>query len=424
MRLLVVSSWFPYPPDNGSKMRAYHLLGELSKRHDITLLSFAEPGEEKNAGRLGGICRSVRSVPGNPNKAGGALGWRGLFSPLPRSYQETYTPEMQAQVNNALTSHDAAIALQIGSALYLAHASGILRIFDEAEASVFYEQFKTQRHPLKRLRYGLTWWKFARFMRRLVDRFDATTVVSGNERALFARMGCDAERIQVVSNGVDAGDLRVNGAPTPAALIYPGALTYSANYDAVRHFLSDIFPQVRQARPDATFAVTGSTDGVALDALPRRDGVTFTGYLPDVKPVVADSDVCVVPLRVGGGTRLKIIQSLALGTPVVSTAKGAQGLDVTPERDILIADAPRAFAEQVVRVVNDRGLRARLSANGKELVARRYTWDRIAQQLDALLARATPSGTTAKSLDMKQRNSAPTRPHDRDAFLGNGRGSE
>lgn len=386
MNVLAISSWFPYPPDNGSKLRVYHLLREMAKRHSITLLSFAEPGEEKHVAGLADLCTTIRTVPGNPFKPGRALSLSGLFSPLPRSYRQTYSPAMQALVDEFIGEHQAAIAFQLGAALYLKSARAVPRIFEEAEVTVLREQFTQQRHPLKRLRYGLTWLKYSRFMRSLIMSFERATVVSQPEREQFVRIGCDPKRLAVISNGVDADDLQVEGTPQPATLIYPGAMTYSANYDAVSYFLAEIYPLVRRARPDSTFAVTGSTRGVALERLPRHDGVTFTGYVTDIRATIAGNDVCVVPLRIGGGTRLKVIQAMAVGTPVVATSKGAEGLEVTHKENILIADTPQQFAEQVLRLTGDRELRARLSAAGRRLIAERYTWDRIGLQLEAILS--------------------------------------
>ena len=386
MRILVVSSWFPYPPDNGSKLRAYHLLRELSKRHSITLLSFAEPGEERYADGLIGMCDALRTVPGNPFKPGRRLGMRGLFSAMPRSYRQTFSPAMQALVDEGIATHDAAIGLEVGAALYLERARAIPRIFDEAEVTVIREQFASQTRLLKRLRYELTWWKYSRFMSALSRRFDCVTVVSELERDQLIHIGCDARRIALISNGVEASDLNVIPTPQAAALIYSGSLTYSANYDAVQYFLAESFPLIRKAQPEVTLRVTGATDGVPIDNLPNRDGVTFTGYVPDVKTLIAQSSVCVVPLHIGGGTRLKIIQSMALGTPVVSTPKGAEGLSVTPEENILIGETPQQFADQVLRLLTDEALRVRLTANARQLVARQYTWDNIGSRLDVLLA--------------------------------------
>jgi glycosyltransferase involved in cell wall biosynthesis len=408
MRVLAISSWFPYPPDNGSKLRAYYLLRELSKRHSVTLLSFAEPGEESGASGLAGICDSVHTVPGNPFKPGRSLGLRGLFSTLPRSYRRTFSPKMQALVNEAIGSHDAAIGLQLGAALYIDRAHMVPRIFEEAEVTVIQEQFTAQQNLLKRLRYRLTWMKLAHFMRTFTGRFDGVTVVSETERNYLRQIGCEDQRISVIANGVDAADLSLRATPQPTVLIYPGSLTYSANYDAVQYFLSSVFPLIRRARPDVTLVVTGSIDGVAIGDLPNREGVTFTGYVPDVKAAIAGSGVCVVPLRMGGGTRLKILQSMALGTPVVSTSKGAEGLEVTPEDDILIADTPGRFADQVLRLINDQALRARLVANGRQIVAQRYTWDNIGLKLDVFLGdvvaqfRASAGPRTNRLPEIKQ----------------------
>jgi glycosyltransferase involved in cell wall biosynthesis len=175
------------------------------------------------------------------------------------------------------------------------------------------------------------------------------------------------------------------GLPKPDTLIYSGALTYSANFDAMEFFLNDIFPRVKASHPEVSLRITGGCNGVDVDRLPLDNRVQLTGYLEDIRPTVAQSWGCVVPLRKGGGTRLKILEAMALGTPVVSTAKGAEGLEVTHEQDILIADTPDAFGRTVVRLLNDVNLRARLSANGRKLVEERYSWGSSAQKLEELI---------------------------------------
>ncbi|NIV37258.1 MAG: glycosyltransferase [Anaerolineae bacterium] len=175
------------------------------------------------------------------------------------------------------------------------------------------------------------------------------------------------------------------GPPEADALVYSGALTYSVNFDAVDFFLREVFPLIQAKRPTVKLSVTGKLEGVPIDRLPANDGLVLTGYLDDVRPTVARSWACVVPLRVGGGTRLKILEALALGTPVVSTSVGAEGLKVTPGVDILIADEPTEFADATLRLLEDPGLRAELAANGRRLVRERYDWDQIGEQLDRFL---------------------------------------
>jgi glycosyltransferase involved in cell wall biosynthesis len=406
MKLLVVSSWFPNPPDNGSKLRAFHLLSQLSNRHEITLLSFAESGEEDQR-MLKDLCRSVRTVPGNPCKPAATLRARDLISATPRSYVQTYSPRMQDLVDAEIPHHDAAIAFQCGAALYLAKHSAIPRVFDEAEAGVIRDAFRTQPPGLVRYRRGLTWWKYGYFLRHLVDAFERTTVVSEVEREHLGDARCDLSALRVVPNGVDRHALMHRNEPRPGRVIYSGSVTYSANLDAVRYFVRDIFPLIRLARP-ATLIVTGSTSGVDLSELLADGSVTFTGRVPDVAHLVAHSSVSIVPLRVGGGTRLKILEAMALGTPVVTTPKGAEGLAVEHEEHLLIADTPEAFARETLRVMNDFVLHARLAANGRRLVERLYTWDRIGRQLDEVIteAQAVHGGppTSASSLAETRRS--------------------
>jgi glycosyltransferase involved in cell wall biosynthesis len=387
MKLLIVSSWYPYPPDNGSKLRAFHLLSHLASSHDITLLSFTDSGEERDQAVLKDLCRDVRIVAGNPCKPTASLRAVDLISTTPRSYVQTYSPRMQDLVDRAVPHHDAALALQCGAALYLTKHSTIPRVFDEAEVGVIRDGFRTHPPGLARYRRGLTWWKYGHFIRHLVDLFDRTTTVSEVERQHLADAHCNASALRIVPNGVDRQELKRKNEPRPGRMIYSGSVTYSANLDAVRYFARDIFPVIRQARP-ATFVITGSTGDTDVSDLLADGTITLTGRVADAAHLVAHSSVAVVPLRIGGGTRLKILEAMAVGTPVVTTSKGAEGLDVEHGENILIADSPEAFAKAVLRVLDDFVLRARLAANGRRLVERLYTWDRIGNLLEEVIDEA------------------------------------
>jgi glycosyltransferase involved in cell wall biosynthesis len=266
---------------------------------------------------------------------------------------------------------------------YVAALSTVPKILEDLELTMLYERFAKERRLLKRLRGGLTWWKLSHYVADLLPVFDGCTVVSDRERECVLQVSPGYGPIGVVPNGVDvvhfAGDF---GAPEIDTLVYPGALTYSANLDAMEFFLGKVFPLIRAERPDVRISITGKTDGVALDRLPRDDGVVLTGYLDDVRPTVARSWACVVPLRVGGGTRLKILEALALGTPVVSSSKGAEGLDLIAGRDLLIADGPADFAAAVLRLLHEPALRETLSRNGRRAVEAAYDWPIIGQRFN------------------------------------------
>jgi glycosyltransferase involved in cell wall biosynthesis len=171
----------------------------------------------------------------------------------------------------------------------------------------------------------------------------------------------------------------------PNTLVFNGALTYSANYDAMRYFLSEIHPRIRREESAVSLTITGSTAGVDLSALPLDRSVHLSGQVEDVRPLVAGASVCVVPIRQGGGTRLKILEAMALGTPVVATAKAAEGLAVTPEEHILIADDPAGFTAQVLRLLRDPALRQRLARDARRLVEGTYDWPAIGRQFTQLV---------------------------------------
>jgi glycosyltransferase involved in cell wall biosynthesis len=387
MKLLVVSSWMPYPPDNGSRLRAFRLLEELAGRHEITLLARGTPRDPRDVVQLRGLCRRLELVP-PPLVESGRLGLGGLLSPVPRYYARTRSPRLSALIDDAAAGHDALLGLQIDVALPMLRAATLRpSVLDEIEVGMARERYMLEPHPVRRARRGLTWWKHRRFVRTLVDRFDRATVVSTPEREHLRAIGCPVDRIAIVPNGIDVPE--APPAVTRAVrLIYPGAVTYSANLDAVRFFVSEVLPLVRRSRPDLEFTVTGSTGGVDVSDLANVEGVTFTGWLDDAGPAIAESAACVVPVRVGGGTRLKVLQALALATPVVSTSKGIEGLDLAPERHVLVADTPEAFAAQVLRLLNDGDMAARLAAAGREFVRERYAWGPIARRLEAVIEAA------------------------------------
>jgi glycosyltransferase involved in cell wall biosynthesis len=389
VRVLFLSAWYPYPADNGVRIRILNVLRQLAAdNHEITLLSFARrplTGDALAAVRW--LCSDVRVVPYVAFQPGRLRAVVGLFSAQPRSFIDTYSPSMADLVRAecAAKRYDLIIASTIEMAPYALLAKGVPRILEEVELATIREQ-ALQGPFVRRARYGLTWYKTARFVRQLVERFDACTVVSPQEHRLLAGVAPEYRHIAVVPNGVDLEGYPANlGIPEPDTLIHSGALSYRPNYDAVDHFLREVFPLIRRQRPTVTVRITGSTDGLDLRALPDAPGTIFTGYLPDIRPAVAQSWVSVVPLRIGGGTRLKILEAMALGTPVVSTPKGAEGLDVRHGEHLLIADTPEAFAAAVLQVLADRSLRAQLAAGGRRLVEERYGWQRIGQGLRALV---------------------------------------
>jgi glycosyltransferase involved in cell wall biosynthesis len=404
MKILFLSSWFPYPPDNGSRIRVFNLIRQLARVHDVKLLAFSQSGVvcDERIGEMRRYCAGVDVVPRTPFRPNSLRSLVGFFSARPRSFVDTYSHRMAALVEAAARERfDVVLVSEIDAAPYAMAIAGTPRILEDLELTVVREKFETQKRLDRRLRYGLTWWKTRRFTARLLRQFDGCTVVSEGEREDVRRIAPAGCPVVVVPNGVAVADYVGDfGPPQRDTLVFPGALTYDANFDAMAFFLEEIFPLIRAQLPEATLRITGTTEGVPTDQLPLGEGVTLTGYLEDVRPTVAHSWACVVPLRHGAGTRLKILEAMALGTPVVATSKGAEGLAVTPGEDILIADDPADFAARVVALLGSPALRDRIRRSGRRLVRERYDWDvigrRVRRLIDDTIARAGGGATAAE----------------------------
>jgi glycosyltransferase involved in cell wall biosynthesis len=385
-RLLFLSAWCPLPADNGAKLRISHLLRELARQHDVDLLSFApEPPGEAALRELRELCAAVELLPETPfaGRAGGRL--RGLLSSAPRSVVANHSAAMAAAVRaRAGRRYD----LVIASTLHMAPYALLLdapRLLEEVELTILRDQFANETGLLGRARYGLTWWKTRRYVAALLPQFAGATVVSERERHLLRLLAPAQLQLAVVPNGVDTAACAGSfGDPQADTLIYPGALSYDANFDAVAHFLGAIWPRLRAARPRVRLRVTGRAAPEQIAALPAADGVEFTGYLDDVRPAVARAWAEVVPLRKGGGTRLKVLEALALGTPIVSTTKGVEGLELEDGRHVLVADTADVFAAATERLLSRPELRARLGVAGRQVVRERYDWRAIGVRLNDL----------------------------------------
>lgn len=381
MRVLFLSRWFPFPPDNGSRMRVLNLLQHLASQHTVDLLAFtSEPVSETQMMALRQYCHTIETVPYTSFRPYSRQALGGLISRQPRSFADTYSSKFQDKALQLARAHQAEII--VGSTIemipYAAAIEAPVRIAEEIELSGFQQQVTRQRHLHRRIRPWLMWQKLKRYIGDQLQTFDGCTVVSERELALIRTLALRRCPVRVIPNGAQLSS-NIPDSFEQDTLIYSGALSYHANLDAVGFFVREIFPIIKAQRPQVKLFVTGAIETGAIGTLPKEPGVIFTGYLDDIRSKIAQCWASVVPLRIGGGTRLKILESLAIGTPVIATSKGAEGLDLIAGRDILIADEPAEFAEAVIRLLTDVALRAQLSSNGRKVVGEKYDWSRIGQ---------------------------------------------
>ena len=231
------------------------------------------------------------------------------------------------------------------------------------------------------------WQKWKRYIAESLSAFDSCTVVSDPEIAPLRDCAPGYKNIQVIPNGADLSRLTGDfGAPDADTLVYTGAMTYHVNFDAMKFFLTEVYPLILAARPRTRLLMAGRYDGVPIHELPKYDSVKYLGHLADIRPCVSQSWLSVVPERIGGGTRIKILESMALGTPVVTTSRGATGLLAENGRDILVADEPQAFCDAVIRVLDEPDLRASLSQRGRRMIERQYDWSVIGAIFNAYVS--------------------------------------
>ena len=309
----------------------------------------------------------------------------------PRSLIDSYSLEMEAIIKKVAGQKpfDAVVASQIDMSIYTHLLPDTPRVLEEVEISVFHGQLLRETHPLKKVRKQLMWSKWLNYMHSVMLDYDGITVVSKPEVEPLHRIIPGYDRIEVIPNGADlkrfSGDF---GQPQPDTLVYTGALTYFVNLDAMQFFLSDIFPLINARHPQVKLAMCGSLEGVPVHELPTYANATHVGHVSDIRNRVAESWLSIVPERLGGGTRIKILESMALRTPVIATSHAAMGLDVHDGHDILIADSAQEYADKLIRVLNNPSLRQTLSQNGRKLVEDKHDWNVIGQQLDEFIQRS------------------------------------
>ncbi|MGA6826476.1 glycosyltransferase [Nitrospira sp. NS4] len=395
MKVLFLSQIVPYPPHGGVLQRGYNLVRELGREARVHLLAFVHPDvlpteaaccESRAA--LEKFCEAVEYFPLWPKAsplhrvAGLAV---GALSPRPFSVLAHRSAAFHRRVSEliATKNFDVIHVDTIALARFLDKRWSIPAVLTHhnIESQLMERRAGAERGLLARLYLRRETQKLLAYEAKMSGSFDVNVFVSKtDEKTLLERV--PGLRTAIVPNGVDVEYFTPNQGKDMPALIYTGGMNMFANRDAVMFFLNEIWPLIRKQVPDVRFFAVGQDPPKELLDLAARDPhVVVTGYVTDVRPLVCDASVYVVPLRVGGGTRLKVLDAMAMGKAMVSTSIGCEGLDVRPDEHLLVADSPEQFAEKTVRLLQDPGRRLTLGRTARELVERRYSWRTIGGQL-------------------------------------------
>jgi glycosyltransferase involved in cell wall biosynthesis len=387
LNILIVSPALPLPLW-GFGTRVYQLARHLSAHHDVTILSYARPIDDGVLPLVREVCSDLRIVTREPvdRAARRRSQLRSIVSMLPHGGWELKSRAMKAALDELLSTERFDLvqfeSSQMRAALEVPAGTRVVLDEHNLESELLERMRQGERSRARRLYNRMECLKFGRLERRLWARVGAVAVPSEREASTVRQR--TSTPVSTVPNGVDL-DFFTPGRedPEPARLVFTGLLSYRPNFDAVMYLVDEILPRIRRLHPDVVLSVVGHGQESHLQQL-RRPHVDVTGWVEDVRPYVARAAVVVVPLRIGGGTRLKVIEAMAMGKPIVSTSVGCEGLDVSHGEHLLVADGPERFASEVGRLLDDRQLALALGAAGRERAVEAYSWERVAGRLEEL----------------------------------------
>jgi glycosyltransferase involved in cell wall biosynthesis len=396
MRILFVAPTLPIPA-SGGRTRLFNLIRQLASRHEISVISFIQPSEHDMLRSAEPYCTHIELVPFEGFAPLGKWrnrlrGWsRILFSRRP-GYACTFPVDrMRVPLRRLLSSQ---VFDVVAFHLYVVELAdevedvATLLVEENIESDIARRACIQADNPVHWLRDWLTWRKLLRFEREWVRRFRVCVAVSQRDADRLRQMAPETELV-VVPNGVDVEHFAPReGERDDNTLLFFGTLSYSPNADGLIWFCRNVLPEIRDVRPEVALEVVGHDLPRCVLDLDQLPGVHVTGFVPDIRTKLWSATACVVPLHVGGGTRLKILEALAAGCPVISTTVGAEGLELMDGEHLLIADHPEEFARDVVAVLESDGLRHRLAEAGMRAVAEKYDWQEIAPRLEAACIQA------------------------------------
>jgi len=391
LRIVWVKIGGLWPLHTGGRLRSFHILSELSRRHRVTVLTTHRPGEDPAAlaARLP-YCERVVSFPhAAPKQASwrfvGSLA-RSWLSALPVDLWKSRVPAVQAEVDRLLGGGhvDVCVAdfLVAAPNVRLGGAVPVVLFAHNVEHMIWKRLATVEPRVWRRALLEVEWRKMRRCEARACTQAAVTIAVSDVDRALLTTAAPGA-RVFTVPTGVDTSYFAPDGVPeSPARLVFIGSMDWYPNEDAMMFFIGEILPVIRRAVPGVELAVVGRDPSARLRAVGEAAGVRITGTVEDVRPWIADAAIYLVPLRVGGGTRLKIFEGLAMGKAVVSTTVGAEGLPLVDGIHFVRADGPAEFARAVVSLLRDPDRRQALGRAGRHLVDARYSWATVAREFE------------------------------------------
>jgi glycosyltransferase involved in cell wall biosynthesis len=398
VRILFLALTGPLPANNGYTLRNWALLRALAaEEHEVTLLAFGDRTLVRAADQalLEGVCRGVDLIPFTWSQLSSLRDiprrLRGLPGPRPYSVQRFQSSAMRTRVVAHIEGEKIeAVVSDVFTAINLPTVSPpILLNHHNTEHVILRRYLAQERHPAKLAYASLEYWKMKRWERDLCRVSAVGMVCSESDRVTLGRLA-PSLRLEIVPNVVDVASADTSVPEHPRTVLFQGGLDWYPNRDAVTFLATAILPELRRRIPDACVVIAGrNPDPRFIRRFRDIPDFRFTGTVDDMRPMIARAAVCVAPLRIGSGTRLKILEAAALAKPIVSTTLGAEGLDFRDGEEILLADEPAAFAEAVAGLLRDNRRRTVLGRAARRRVEAQYTVTTLRHRLRQALSQAT-----------------------------------
>ncbi len=405
MKILLTLPRPLFPPDTGGKIRSLNILARLARRAEIHAVSFADPIFDAAA------VSEMRST----FESYTPVVWREATKRSLRFYQEVLTNQCSAlpyflakcyrpRFRSTVEELAARKLFDLMFCDFLHTAAPLLdltfrpRIVFEhnVEFLLRKRKWEMEKNPFRKVVLGAEWRKTRTIEAKVCRSFNHIIAVSGqDQQTLASEFGI--KNVSVLPTGVDTDFFRpLDDRPQPGRLVFVGSMDWDPNEDGILWLLREVYPRIRQAVPDASLSVVGRNPSLHLRAVATKElGVEITGWVPDVRPHLSRAAVVVVPLRIGGGTRIKIPEAMAMGKAVVSTPVGAEGLPFCDGREIRIAEQPEEFAQAVIELLRNAPLRNSIGRLALKEIASRYSWDVVVDKLEKILEQVARPRTLA-----------------------------
>ena len=410
MKLLWVKAGGLVPPDTGGKIRSYNILRELARLHSVTFFSFygahdydLHPELKSSFDRV--ICMPLKLPPAKSPTEMLSYGIR-LFSQQPYGISKFCRTEVRRRLRALVEKegYDVIVCDFMAAAGVVPWHSPTAKVLftHNVEATIWRRHYEVAGNTVWKTVSWLEWKKMDNAERRYLRLADHVLTVSEADRDSFASV-IDPAKLTVIPTGVDIEYFQPLAVEEkPNSLVFTGSMDWLPNEDAIFYFLDQIYPLIVEKCPDASLEVVGRKPSRKLRVRAQEEkNVTLTGWVEDIRPHVAPGSVCIVPLRIGGGTRLKIFEAMAMAKTVVSTSIGAEGLPVKSGENIVLADSPGDFASRVISLLHDPGERKRIGNAARTMVEEKYGWPKIAesfaQTLQEVVFRSKGHSTSAKA---------------------------